>query len=151
MILCSTCGNEREAPGRCPFCGEASSGPAPRPSRIVTINLENGRPPAEEALQILERELGAARMQGTRVIRVIHGWGSTGSGGRIRDAVRSRLANHRRDGRISRYVSGEDFPDGTSEARALMNGYPALRQSLRTDTGNPGITFVEVAAGVRRR
>jgi hypothetical protein len=83
-------------------------------------------------------------MRGVRLIRIIHGWGSSGSGGHIRDAVRKVLAGYVRARRVRRFVSGEEYSEDTASGRELMAAHAALRQSLRTDRDNPGITFVEM-------
>ena len=47
------------------------------------VNLELGRPTADEALRRLEAELEAARHMNTPLLKLIHGYGSSGKGGRI--------------------------------------------------------------------
>ena len=42
-----------------------------------------------EALERLQRELAVARRDGTSLLKIIHGYGSTGAGGDIRIAVGS--------------------------------------------------------------
>ena len=48
-------------------------------------------PSVQEALQRLEREIALARQQKHSLVKVIHGYGSTGAGGDIRIAVQRRL------------------------------------------------------------
>jgi len=48
-------------------------------------------PTVAEALQLLERELVRSRQAGGKVVKLIHGYGSTGAGGEIRIAVQKRL------------------------------------------------------------
>ena len=45
------------------------------------LNLELGRPTADEALRRLEAELEAARHMNTPLLKLIHGYGSSGKGG----------------------------------------------------------------------
>jgi len=54
----------------------------------------------QEALQRLERELALARKEGLGLLKIIHGYGSTGVGGDIRIAVQVRLREMVEDGRI---------------------------------------------------
>ena len=42
------------------------------------LNLELGRPTADEALRRLEAELEAARHMNTPLLKLIHGYGSSG-------------------------------------------------------------------------
>ena len=48
-------------------------------------------PPLDQALARLATELEAARLQGVRVLTLIHGYGSSGAGGVIRGEVRHQL------------------------------------------------------------
>ena len=59
--------------------------------RVRTINIESGMPTVEEGRGRLERKLDDARQRGVRVVRVIHGWGSSGKGGQLRSACRALL------------------------------------------------------------
>jgi hypothetical protein len=52
-------------------------------TRIKTINLELDLPTLDEARRKVIAELRAAKREGVRVLKVIHGYGSTGKGGRL--------------------------------------------------------------------
>jgi hypothetical protein len=54
---------------------------------MKTVNLKEGMPLVHQALMHMDRELAAARAKGCDVIKLIHGYGSTGAGGEIRIAV----------------------------------------------------------------
>lgn len=58
---------------------------------IWEVNLELGRPSADEALRRLEHELAAKRHLRAKAMKIIHGYGSSGKGGRIRTASRKYL------------------------------------------------------------
>lgn len=148
MTLCGMCGNEFDSGSSCPYCGTfqhmISSAPSRRKRSVTTLNLESGKPAVADALAKLDREIAAARMKQIRLIRVIHGWGSSGVGGAIRVAVRDHLRSLARKGTVRSLVDGDHYSDHTNEGRRLLATYPSLRASLRTDRENPGITFVEV-------
>jgi hypothetical protein len=110
----------------------------------VTINLKEDLPVVAEALRRLSVELQAARSKGAGLVRLIHGYGSGGSGGRIKEAARRRLRRLASDGRIRRIIVGEDYSKSGREGRSLLKAYPSLKTSVRTDTRNRGITFVEL-------
>ena len=115
MKDCTTCGNQIESSARkCPYCEQpqttVSSETKQRVRRtIVTINLEEGRPFVEEALHRMDRQLYEARTKGIPVVRLIHGYGSSGTGGAIKRAVRKELESALQHGSIKHYVSGEDY------------------------------------------
>ena len=73
------------------------------------VNLELGRPTADEALRRLEAELEAARHMNTPLLKLIHGYGSSGKGGKIRIAARERLDFLMRKREIRGYICGENF------------------------------------------
>ena len=51
------------------------------------INLEEGRPTVNVGLLRLDRALVSARAEGVPLLKVIHGYGSSGVGGRLREEV----------------------------------------------------------------
>lgn len=109
-----------------------------------TVNLKRGLPTVEEAIHRMERELRSAKLDRVKLIRIIHGYGSTGSGGKIKDRISKRLPSLLQQNKIRNYLEGEEYSDRTSAGNDLLSRYPKLRSSLRTDCENPGITFVEL-------
>ena len=160
MNICLTCGNEiPDTPPMCPYCGsqqDASqtsyrSGKSHKPgarnaisAEIITLNLETGMPDVEQALARIDMKVSEARQQGIRLIRLIHGWGSSGTGGRIKEALPQHLADLKRRRVIRGYVQGEHYSISTRQGNDLLTRYPALKATLPTDRKNPGITFVEL-------
>lgn len=148
MTICAMCGNEFDNGSSCPYCGTfqhtISSRSSSRKRTVTTLNLEQGKPIVADALGRLDRELAAARMKQVRLIRVIHGWGSSGTGGAIKTAVHSHLQSLVRKGSIRSFTIGDHYSDYANDGRRLLSSYPQLRASLKTDRENPGITFVEV-------
>jgi hypothetical protein len=146
---CSVCGNDiPERVRTCPFC-ERAQVPAPvRSSRsrsgVLTVSVKDGMPTAAAAVVHLDLRLQTVRAGGGGLVRVIHGWGSTGQGGTIRTAVRNHLRELQRRGQVRAYVPGEDYSETEGAGRRLRERYPSLRTSTATDSLNPGITFVEV-------
>lgn len=111
------------------------------------VNLERGMPSVEQALRQLEGALTSARLQGIRVLSLIHGYGSSGSGGAIRLAVRERLALLQRQGRVESIICGEDFEGRSARGRQLLRRYPFLRRHRDLNRANPGITVVLLPPG----
>ncbi len=147
MKLCDTCGNTIDnGVMRCPFCDSPQqAAPLRRPrTGIRTLNLEAGLPTVEAGLAKLQREITTARNEGVPLLRVIHGWGSSGTGGRLRDACRSYLGRERDGGRVKSVLAGDDYSGASLAGRGLLARHPALQSKKRADTANPGITFVEL-------
>jgi hypothetical protein len=147
MKVCEICGNEVESEvSKCPFCKSHMTGSASRrkkgTQRLTTVNLKADLPTAAEAIRRLGVGLEAARSSGAKIVRVIHGWGSTGSGGKIKKATRAYLRRLERRGRIKGFVPGEEYSGLSDIGRDLGSIRPLLKRSLRSDTMNRGITLV---------
>ena len=149
MKTCSTCGNEiPNDASDCRFC-DSSQQPGPSAQgtgreKIQTINLKKGLPLVDEALDILLCELDLARSQGVEVLRIIHGYGSSGTGGKIKQAVIQELASRSRAQEVRAYVAGDQYSENTSGGRDLLRQFPGLESTLVSDRHNPGITFVQL-------
>lgn len=59
---------------------------------IKLVNLENGRPRVKQALMQLDFEIQNGGTGNLRVLKIIHGYGSSGVGGTLRLAVREMLS-----------------------------------------------------------
>ncbi|MBE6939294.1 MAG: hypothetical protein E7457_00460 [Ruminococcaceae bacterium] len=109
---------------------------------IREFNLELDRPTVDVALRRLEAELEASRHLKRPVIKLIHGYGSSGQGGRIRTACRKQLEQLRQQGKIHSWLPGERFSIFEEEARQAMARCPVLREDRDRERENRGITFV---------
>ena len=106
--------------------------------------LKEGSPTVRQAMGLLHNEIAAARKSGVKVLRIIHGYGSSGEGGAIKAAVIKHLNSMKLSGDVASVLSGEDhFQYGASQNH-LLRKYPELRDSWKSDRGNKGITFVEL-------
>lgn len=66
---------------------------------MLTVNLESGHPDLETARRRLLAEIESARRQGVRVLKVIHGWGSSGAGGALCVGIRKSLRLRVKEGK----------------------------------------------------
>jgi len=99
-------------------------------------------PLVEEALQRLERELALARQQKTKLLKVIHGYGSTGAGGDIRIAVQKRLVEMAKNGQIRGCIFGENWSKSDEVSWKLLQAHAELKSDSDLGRGNRGITIV---------
>lgn len=119
--------------------------PRPAPVRrelVGTLNLETGMPTVEEAVGRLRIGLQEMRGRGVCLVRLIHGYGSTGRGGALRMGIRAELARMKKRRLIRDFVAGEDFGPFHEAARALVDRCPALARDPDYGRCNQGITVV---------
>lgn len=149
MKICSTCGNEiPDDEWKCRYCDSyqkpGGSSRTTTKDKIKNIDLKKGMPFVDEALATLSLELDLARSQGVKVLRIIHGYGSSGTGGKIKQAVIQELTSLSRARKVRTYVVGDRYSEDTNQGRDLLSRFPDLRSTLVSDRHNPGITFVQL-------
>lgn len=139
-ILCEVCGNEiRARQVRCPYCGVKRNPMQNMAAAPVcrTVNLEKGMPPVRDALRRMSSEIASARLHGERVLIFIHGYGSSGTGGLIKEEVRRQLHYLVENQEIHDLVPGEDCHKRSKHFRQLVKRFPALGKVVKNS--NPGI------------
>ncbi|MBZ5650241.1 MAG: hypothetical protein LAO18_07125 [Acidobacteriia bacterium] len=99
-------------------------------------------PTVAQALQHLDRELARARQTGCGVVKLVHGYGSTGAGGEIRIAAQRRLMEMKGRGEIRACIFGESWAKSDEQAWALIKARPELKQDTDLGKRNLGITIV---------
>lgn len=152
MIVCDVCGNEREwAVLSCPFCGASSDGAAQEKAVEYvhkTVNLEAGRPVVEVALNRLTETLDDAVRTDVSVVTLIHGYGSSGKGGVIKEECRKMLEFLKTRGQIRDYIPGEEFNRRSGPVKVLLKRYPKLGKDRNLNRSNRGITVVVFSANL---
>ncbi|HVO59854.1 MAG TPA: Smr/MutS family protein [Terriglobales bacterium] len=111
-------------------------------SNIPIVNLEEGFPTRDEALRRLEAALARARQHKIRVLKIIHGYGSSGVGGILRPVVRNFLRQAKERGEIKLFVNGEGFSRFDSRSKKLIGRAAELLLDRDLGRGNRGVTFV---------
>lgn len=108
-------------------------------SKVQQINLERGLPTVDEAVRRMKNDLTTAKMSGCKAAILIHGYGSTGSGGTIKPAVCKNLSQPGLIGIVKDWVAGENW---LSKKAVFLAYCPTLREHTRHIDGNRGITVV---------
>jgi hypothetical protein len=109
---------------------------------IRTINIEAGMPPLEEARRQVIEEIRKARCEGVRVLKVIHGYGSTGKGGTLNHGLRRSFALRRKEGLVRDFIPGESFNIFNKTVLDLLDAVPALGNDPDLGTTNLGVTIL---------
>ena len=146
MTVCRVCGNDISASSlNCRFCGsKQDSDHLNQKRRLVqkTVNLELGHPPLEVALKKLNDAIEDAAKNDVVMLTLIHGYGSSGKGGRIRLECRKKLDFMKSKSQIHDYIAGEDFSRKVGPVKMLLQRYPELSGDSNFNRGNRGITLV---------
>lgn len=109
---------------------------------IKTANLKADRPTVQEALTRLEHEIAVARQQKYPLLKIIHGYGSSGVGGDIRIAVQRRMQELLHAGEIKGCIYGEDWTKTSEYAWQLLRAWPGLKKDPDLGRANRGITIL---------
>lgn len=109
---------------------------------MLTLNLKSDMPTVPEALQRMERELAMARQQNVPILKLIHGYGSSGVGGDIRIAVQRKLYELQNGGDIQACIFGENWSKSDQTSWRILQSHPFLKKDSDLGRGNRGITIV---------
>ena len=111
-------------------------------SHIRNVNLKSGMPTVDEARARLNTEIDNARQRGDHVLKLIHGYGSSGVGGKLKDAIRSSLRRRRKEGKIQSFVAGEKWSVFDEVTNEILEKCPQLSKDSDLNNHNQGITIV---------
>jgi hypothetical protein len=112
---------------------------------MKTVNLKADLPSVPEALQRLDRELALARRNGIAILKIVHGYGSSGVGGDIRIAVQKRLLELADAGKIHACIFGENWSTSDEQTWRILQRQPELKNDSDLGRGNKGISIVSFA------
>ncbi|MCM1324881.1 MAG: hypothetical protein NC218_12270 [Acetobacter sp.] len=108
------------------------------------INLKENSPTVDYALAVVEIEIENASKEGVSVIKVLHGYGSHGRGGAILIALRARLRELKKQGKIRDYFGGDKWSHFTEPARQMLQTDKSIASDEDLGKANPGITLIWV-------
>lgn len=106
------------------------------------VNIKQNMPTVQEALSFLEHTLRSSRQLGYGAVKIIHGYGSSGRGGKIRLAVRRRLTEMKQKRQIRDCIPGESFSIFEEATRQAFLRCDDLRRDRDLDRHNNGVTII---------
>lgn len=109
---------------------------------MKVINLEDGMPTVEKARLRMQYELQAARRDGYKAVKLIHGYGSTGAGGALRTELQKDLRRAIRNGTVQAFVPGENWRVSDEVTWDLLKRFPEWKKDSDLGRGNRGISVV---------
>jgi hypothetical protein len=112
---------------------------------VQTINIEQGMPTVDQARKRLIRAIDSANASGVRILKVIHGYGSSGKGGKLLIAIRRSITKRRSEGKVDRVIYGENWSIFDQATQKLTHEYPELHGDCDLDRYNRGITMIELS------
>ncbi|MCM8541305.1 MAG: Smr/MutS family protein [Lentisphaeraceae bacterium] len=141
MITCEMCGEDIEST-KCPFCGtENVSIPVKvKKNQICSVNIKEDLPTVDVALERVKSVL--AQSAGYKAVKIIHGYGSTGKGGVIKDELHLLLSKMLMRHEISGWIPGEEFSGDFSDTLILLKKHSFLERDPDHRRRNRGITIV---------
>ncbi|MEG2000145.1 MAG: Smr/MutS family protein [Evtepia sp.] len=96
----------------------------------------------DAAIKRLTFEIHQSKKMKITVLKIIHGYGSSGTGGRIRTESRRYLERLKQKNEIKDFIPGEKFSIFEPESRNALQVCPALRKDPDLDRHNNGVTFI---------
>lgn len=110
---------------------------------IYKINVENFKLTVNEALAQIENEIDALKLGGNKcVLKVIHGYGSSGCGGEIKKNLPAFLNLLKSGGKIEDYVENSKFGALSQKYKKYTKLFPELILDADLKNLNPGITII---------
>jgi hypothetical protein len=111
-------------------------------SAVHTFNVEAGLPILDEARRLVAAEIKQAKRKGAKVLKVIHGYGSSGKGGALCVGLRKSFGLRRKEGVIKDFIAGEDFSIFNQQVLSLLEAVPSLRGDPDLNATNEGVTML---------
>lgn len=99
-------------------------------------------PTVDAAIRRLTYELEHSRVTGAAALKLIHGYGSSGAGGRIRVEVRKYLERQKKLGKFHAFIIGESFSIFDPATLESFRRCDELRRDPDLERHNNGVTFI---------
>lgn len=109
---------------------------------LFTVNIKADKPSVEIARKRLNDAIETARRRGVRAMKVIHGYGSTGTGGAIKTALLASLRKRKKEGKVVAYIAGDKWHIFDRATQELIDVVPSLERDRDLIAGNEGITII---------
>jgi len=120
----------------------STAGQRPGQGYLKEVNIKADMPTASDAIRRVTYNIRNGKDWGCTAIKFIHGYGSTGRGGRIRTELRRYLEEQKRKGFIRNFIPGESFSIFDEATRQAFCECDALRRDSDLERHNNGVTIV---------
>lgn len=111
-------------------------------SAIRVFNVEAGLPTLDDARRLVIAEIKKAKREKASVLKVIHGYGSSGKGGTLNVGLRKSFGLRKKEGVIKDYIAGEAFSIFNKTVLDLLDAVPELRGDPDLGATNEGVSIL---------
>src|SRR5271165_3601113 len=109
---------------------------------IRTVIVKEGMPSVERARARLLTELRSARQSGVKILKLVHGYGSSGVGGDLRISLQATLRQMAQQREIGDCIYGENWRTSDERTWDLLKRMPELKTDSDLGKCNKGMTIV---------
>ena len=110
--------------------------------KLITVDIKSERQTVSEAVAQFLIEVEAYKKGGYKVMKVIHGYGSHGVGGAIKNAFLKKCQDLKNRNQIEDFVCGSNWTDKNVVKKIAINYCPDLLADGELGFLNPGCTIV---------
>lgn len=109
---------------------------------LKEVNIKSDMPTAQDAIKRVTFNIRNAKSWGASAVKIIHGYGSSGKGGKIRVETRRYLQDQKDKKQIRDFITGEDFSIFNAATLSAFTFCDELRRDKDLERHNNGITIV---------
>lgn len=109
---------------------------------MVTVNLKEHQPAADDAICMLDMELSVLAKSGVKVVKVVHGYGSHGTGGLIFLKMKQYFVKEKKNSKVKDVIFGSDWNIANKKVFDLCLQVSDCADDSDLKFCNPGITIV---------
>ncbi len=107
---------------------------------MITIDIKSDKPTVQVANLRLLNSIKQYKFE--KVIKIIHGYGSSGVGGKIKQMVHTTLEMLQLQNQIRDFIPGEALVSFMGYADLIQKYKPLIQNDSDFKKGNDGITYV---------
>lgn len=107
---------------------------------MIKVDIKTSMPTVEVAKTLLLNGIKMHRSE--KVIKIIHGYGSSGVGGKIKHMVHEVLSDLKDSNQIRDFIPGEALVSFMGYADLIQKYKPLIMNDSDYRRGNDGITYV---------
>ena len=109
---------------------------------LKEYNVKQNFPSVVEAIGLVEIEIDLCKKEGINLLKVVHGYGSGGSGGAICVAIKNQVKIWKKNNIIKDYLFGVEWNGLNPKAQKILIDNPDLPLDKDFNHSNMGMTIL---------